>query len=306
MNHKLQFPSFTNDGSKTVGRTDTTSQIASNDAGLELRPVAACVPHDDSSRDSQLSEVGGSVATIELDNGNRSICEASLDQEISTGIATQPRAQPPSGVLSIRTEIPSEPNAPGHETRVPDKTHPGAAPSGQERTQPAQTLPDSHSQARCEVARSAGYDPTGEHAVVCGALAQLVCEYCGPMCSSCAEETFCFYGEHRLVEAKPPTGTLSSNSGAADEPAKPLFEVVYLELQCPQCDTVRLAISRANAPDAHWTLACPICSTPTTWTYLAHGLTQHELPFYECFDPDSLSKGRIPWDKLLQLLDEEE
>src|SRR5712675_93430 len=41
-----------------------------------------------------------------------------------------------------------------------------------------------HTLSRCEAARSAGYDPTGEHAVACGALAQIVCEYCGPMCST--------------------------------------------------------------------------------------------------------------------------
>src|SRR5256885_8930666 len=58
--------------------------------------------------------------------------------------------------------------------------------------------------ARCEVARSAGYDPTGENAVACGASAQLLCEYCGPMCSSCAEETFCFYGEHKLSALEQP------------------------------------------------------------------------------------------------------
>jgi hypothetical protein len=276
MNHKQQFATFTNDGSKTVGHTDTTSQITNNDAGSEPRPVANSLPDDVSGRESRLSEIAARETAAHVNDCEQNVPDRAAEQEISTGLATRPVTQL------------------------------GSVPQVQAETQPAQTLPVSHSQVRCEVARSAGYDPTGEHAVVCGALAQLVCEYCGPMCSSCAEETFCFYGEHRLVGATPPAGTLSSNSEAVDEPAKPLFEVVYLELQCPSCDTVRLALSRANAPDAHWTLACPICSTPATWTYLAHGLTQHELPFYECFDPDSLSKGRIPWDRLLQLLEEEE
>ena len=126
------------------------------------------------------------------------------------------------------------------------------------------------------------------------------------MCSSCAAETFCFQGEHRFVELASEADGTSGNSEAADEPAKPLFEVVYLELQCPYCDTVRLALARVNAPDADWTLACPICSAPATWTYLAHGLTQRELPFYECFDPEGLSNGRIPWDELLRLVEEDD
>ena len=159
---------------------------------------------------------------------------------------------------------------------------------------------------RCEVARSGGYDPTGEHAVPCGAAAQVLCEHCGPMCLSCADETFCFYGEHRLVEFEAPQGESSEDSQAQPEPSKPLFEVVYLELACPQCDTVRLALPLADTPDADWTLACPICATPTTWTYLAHGVTQRELPFHEVFDRDAIGKGRIPWDQLMALVEEDE
>src|SRR5256885_13079290 len=45
-------------------------------------------------------------------------------------------------------------------------------------TQPGAAVPQLLKQAaRCEVARSAGYDPTGENAVACGASAQLLCEY---------------------------------------------------------------------------------------------------------------------------------
>jgi hypothetical protein len=156
---------------------------------------------------------------------------------------------------------------------------------------------------RCEVARSAGYDPTGEHAVPCGAAAQVLCEHCGPMCLSCADEAVCFYGEHRLVEFDAQQAESSDDSGAQPESSKPLFEVVYLELTCPQCDTVRLALPLAHMPDADWTLACPICASPTTWTYLAHGVTQRELPFHEVFDRDAIGKGRIPWDRLMAVLE---
>lgn len=159
---------------------------------------------------------------------------------------------------------------------------------------------------RCEVARSVGYDPTGERAVPCGAAAQVICEHCGPMCSPCAEETFCFYGEHRFVEAEQKSETTNANSGAECEERKPFFEVVYLELRCAYCETVRLALPLAARPDPDWKLVCPICSTPVTWTYLAHGLTQRELPYYERFDTDALFRGRIPWDQLAAMLDDDD
>jgi len=184
------------------------------------------------------------------------------------------------------------------------------APEDSRDFEPASGLPEPRElsevrESRCEVARSAGYDPTGERAVACGALAQVVCEYCGPMCASCAEETFCFYGEHRFVDPHGVDAT-TTNSGALSEEPKPLFEVVYLELKCPDCDTLRLALPAAHLPSADATLGCPICSTPTTWTYLAHGVTQRDLPFYEPFDPDALKRGRIPWDQLAALLDEDD
>lgn len=182
-------------------------------------------------------------------------------------------------------------------SRAPEDSRDFEPAPGQERVE----LPES----RCEVAHSAGYDPTGEHAIACGALAQVVCEYCGPMCATCAEETFCFYGEHRFVD---PHGveTATANSGALSEEPKPLFEVVYLELECPNCDTLRLALPAAHLPSTDATLGCPICSTPTTWTYLAHGVTQRHLPFYEPFDPNALKRGHIPWDQLAALLDEDD
>jgi hypothetical protein len=175
-------------------------------------------------------------------------------------------------------------------------------------TQPGAAVPHSPvlQSQRCEVARSAGYDPTGEHAVLCGALAQVVCEYCGPMCSTCAEETFCYYGEHKLVDLDQSCAATPGDSEALSQPSKPLFEVIYLALTCPHCKQVRLALPLAFAPDADCELACPICSALTTWRYLAHGITQRELPFHELFSPGVPSKGRIPWDKLLRLLDEDD
>lgn len=52
---------------------------------------------------------------------------------------------------------------------------------------------------RCEVALSSGCDATGEHAVECGRIADLECQYCGPICVNCAEETSCFVGAHNIV-----------------------------------------------------------------------------------------------------------
>ena len=195
------------------------------------------------------------------------------------------------------THLVSESSTNSASRGTPEDSRDFGPASGPERSEPRES--------RCEVARSAGYDPTGEHAIACGALAEVVCEYCGPMCASCAEETFCFYGEHRFVDPHR-VEAATANSGALSEAAKPLFEVVYLELKCPDCDTLRLALPAAHLPSADATLGCPICSTPTTWTYLAHGVTQHSLPFYEQFDPDALKRGRIPWDQLAALLDEDD
>lgn len=72
-----------------------------------------------------------------------------------------------------------------------------------------------HVNYTCEVARSVGYDPTGERAFPCGAPAQVLCEYCGPMCASCADETFRYHGEHKLTplpELELPTARSSVRS----------------------------------------------------------------------------------------------
>jgi hypothetical protein len=148
----------------------------------------------------------------------------------------------------------------------------------------------------CEVARSDGYDPTGENAVACGAQAQFLCEYCGPICSSCAEETFCLQGEHKLSplpEADPaPHSKLK----------RPVNQVVYVEIKCPNCRRVRLALPKKHRPKAR--RKCPICKKEAPAEYLAHGFTRRRLPYHELFEiPDPKKetvlpdgKRRVPWD----------
>lgn len=273
MNHKLQVPSFTNDGAKTVGRADTTSEIANNDAGSASRSVADCVPNEDSPQDSQLSEIAGSVVGNEFDAGNRSVTESPHEQEISTELSA--------------ASVARDQNEPQDQ----------AQPHSQEQTQPAQAIPQLLQPLRCEVARSVGYDPTGEYAVPCGALAQVVCEYCGLMCSSCAEETFCFQGEHKLT-------TLPDDKPRAKHKRRgPVVEVVYVEIKCPKCKSVRLALPKKHTPKAM--RKCPICKTLARAEYLAHGFTRRRLPYHEVFEtelvPSELTvlpdgTRRLPWD----------
>ena len=178
------------------------------------------------------------------------------------------------------------------------KTVMAQPPSSPQQTQP-QRLPGTPLSAaalRCEVARSAGYDPTGENAVACGAQAQFLCAYCGPICSSCAGETFCFYGEHklsRLPEAHPaPHSKLR----------RPVNQVVYVEIKCPNCYRVRLALPKKHRPKAR--RKCPICKKEAPAEYLAHGFTRRRLPYHELFEiPDPKKqtvlpdgKRRVPWD----------
>jgi hypothetical protein len=169
-------------------------------------------------------------------------------------------------------------------------------PSGAKTTQPGAAVPHGsvlHLQ-RCEAARSAGYDPTGEHAVPCGALAQVVCEYCGPMCSACAEETFCYYGEHKL-------GPLEPEEVRPVKTRRRTREVVYIEIKCPNCRRVRLALPKKHRAKA--IRKCPICKTKAPAEYLAHGITRRRLPYHEVFSaekeiPEGLEfKRRIPWDR---------
>lgn len=154
-----------------------------------------------------------------------------------------------------------------------------------------------HRQLRCEALRSAGPDPTGEAAIACGARADVVCECCGPLCLHCAEETFCFYGEHKLTAVE----ALGRDAGESVTP-KPLFRVVYMQLSCGNCGDVRVALPAAANPRSGIELACPECAAPALWRFLAHGLTQRELPFYEKFtleeeEAEIATKPRLPWDR---------
>lgn len=148
---------------------------------------------------------------------------------------------------------------------------------------------------RCEVARSVGYDPTGERAFPCGALAQVVCEYCGPMCSTCADETFCFQGEHKLTSL-PDDGPLPPSHKSK----RPIREVVYVEIKCPNCLRVRLALPKKHRPKPM--RKCPICKAKGPAEYLAHGFTRRSLPYHEKFTeqrelPEGVEfKRRTPWD----------
>ncbi|GEM_PF-5605308 len=154
---------------------------------------------------------------------------------------------------------------------------------------------------RCEVPHSAGFDPTGERAFPCGAQAEVMCETCGPMCSRCAEETFCQHGEHKAVpfpESEP--------ERAAEEPKRSVTPVVYVELRCPNRCLVRLALPTTHRVQAKRT--CPVCKTIADTRYLAHGFTRRQLPFHEVWlHEDEFIKGgepsddpnfkrRVPWD----------
>ena len=147
----------------------------------------------------------------------------------------------------------------------------------------------------CEVARSVGYDPTGERAFPCGTPVQVLCEYCGPMCASCAEETFCYHGEHKLTplpELELPT--------ARSRAKRPVSSVVYVEIRCANCGLVRLALPPNHKPKSK--RKCPVCRTKSPAKYLAHGFTRRRLPFHEVFPYDKeqteaiVFKHRLPWD----------
>lgn len=148
----------------------------------------------------------------------------------------------------------------------------------------------------CEVARSDGYDPTGEHAVPCGASAQVLCEYCGPMCSRCADETFCVQDEHKL-KPLPDDDPLPQSS----EQRPPINEVVYVEIKCPKCRHVRLALPKNHHVKAR--RKCPVCRREAPAMYLAHGFRRRRLPYHEVFTTEEENaaeekelKCRTPWD----------
>ena len=49
---------------------------------------------------------------------------------------------------------------------------------------------------RCENLRSYGLGDTGEQALPCGAVAEIFCEDCGPLCLPCAKQVLCSRGDH--------------------------------------------------------------------------------------------------------------
>ena len=154
---------------------------------------------------------------------------------------------------------------------------------------------------RCEVPHSAGFDPTGERAVPCGARAEVICETCGPICAACARESFCQRGEHKLA----PLPKLEREP-VRQQPTRPVTPVVYVELKCPKRCRVRMAL-----PETHRVQSkrkCPVCKTMVLTKYLAHGFTRRRLPFHEVWaEEEDFIKGgessdepefkrRVPWD----------
>jgi hypothetical protein len=148
---------------------------------------------------------------------------------------------------------------------------------------------------RCETLRASSADSTGEHAVACGALAAFTCAYCGPLCLACAEETQCFRRKHHVA---------SEDDTPVTHSPKPLHRVAYFEVLCAACGPLRAAVELTVGPGAGSCCPCPACGVTVLWQFLAHGLTQRDLPFHERMDlPQdddeglrTASKRRLPWD----------
>ena len=270
MCHKLQPSSHDGHGLNTDVRQNSnisTSEIASNDE------APAC---DSAMPESRLEKSStGNSKCIKIPRLGES--GAVSDESQNTGRAA-----------SLRSS--SEPINAGSPEQTPGRER----PTVRHQNQNQEPLQDQ--EPRCEVARSAGYDPTGERAEACGAVAQVVCEYCGPMCAACAEETFCYYGEHKLTQL-PEDGPLPPSRTRR----RPVNEVVYVELKCPKCKCVRLALPKKHHPQR--IRKCPVCRMKVPAEYLAHGFTRRRLPYYEVFTtekelPEGLeSKRRVPWDR---------
>lgn len=155
-------------------------------------------------------------------------------------------------------------------------------------------------QDRCEMTRSVGSDPTGERAIECGAAAALMCEVCGPMCAECAETTFCFRGEHRLVSLDEPSG----KSQPTKARSKRLREIVVLQMSCGHCGIVRLLWPCDAGGRPAMKRQCPGCKRRVEAIVLGYGWTRIPLPYFEQVDglldlcTSHKFERRIPWDFL--------
>ena len=204
--------------------------------------------------------------------------------------------------ISSQDAAPSAASTPPDTRSIDDSTgnhQPGSAEEKSSISVAAELDGEADLQAlRCEVARSVESDRTGEHAFPCGARADVVCEYCGPMCRTCAEDTFCYYGEHKLTEL-PHDGPIPAQRRLRGK----ISQVVYLELDCPKCKRVRLALPQKHRPMRVRT--CPVCRSKARVEYLAHGFTRRRLPYHEVFilekeqqPPEgAVFKRRMPWDR---------
>src|SRR5436305_1443282 len=111
------------------------------------------------------TENDGRDSVVRDDNSTSQAENASNDAgSASAGQPKSPVAQPSSAVTA--------PVGPKSQT---GRGRPESPKQKQTPTQPGAAVPRIVEQAaRCEVARSARYDPTGENAVACGASAQLL------------------------------------------------------------------------------------------------------------------------------------
>ena len=126
----------------------------------------------------------------------------------------------------------------------------------------------------------------------------MICEYCGPMCASCAGETFCYFGEHKLSALEQEE---EESQTVRPKRRRRVSEVVYVEIKCPNCRRVRLALPKKHRPKAR--RKCPVCKKEAPAEYLAHGFTRRRLPYHEVFPeeqelPEGVEfKKRVPWDR---------
>ncbi len=79
-------------------------------------------------------------------------------------------------------------------------------------------LPVNQLQLRCENLRSYGLSGTGEQSLPCGAVAEVICEECGPLCLSCAKQSVCTTEGH----TRSPQPDVSARFSVSDRYSKPM------------------------------------------------------------------------------------